>query len=123
MWWSEIYGEDMVLRSLGASERVKLLKEKFGNLQLNVQEKSEKSKSDKFWTICKGRNIPIDTIDGFLVCDQDNSYPWQEKEYISIDEALRPKNIEKWKDIATIEKNRLQKLKDLYGKTEQRVRR
>ncbi|MES2277893.1 MAG: hypothetical protein V4592_17835 [Bacteroidota bacterium] len=122
-WWVEIYGEDPALRMLGAGARVALLKDKFGDLKLQVQQKSEKSKSDKFWTICKGRHIPIDTIDGFLIANQDNSYPWQDKEYISNDEALRPKNIEAWKDIATIEKNRLQKLKDFHGKTEQRVRR
>jgi len=121
-WWIENISDENSIRSLTAKQRVDILNSKTG-LNLEIQSKSEKSHSEKFWTVCKARKIPIDTVDGFLITGQDNFYPWQEKEYISLDEALRPKEIEKWKDIATTEYNRLKKLKDFYENAEQRIRR
>lgn len=38
-----------------------------------------------------GSGVAIDTIDGLLIDGQDNNFPWQDKKYISIEEALRPK--------------------------------
>ncbi|HEY0056943.1 MAG TPA: hypothetical protein VGB63_16450 [Pedobacter sp.] len=122
-WWYNKITQDLTIRTLPAKERVEFLKSLKEGIRLKPASMSEKSKSDKFWTICKARKIPIDTVDGFLVAGQDNNFPWQEKEYVSNDEALRPKDIEAWKSVATVEKNRLQSMKDFYGKQEQRVRR
>lgn len=107
-WWADNF-PDKILRLLSAKDRVNLISEKY-NLKLKPYQKTARSKSDKFWTICKGTLVPIDPTDGFIVGDQDNFYPWQEKEYISIDEALERKFINIWKTISSLEKNRYEKL-------------
>lgn len=122
-WWFHKVTNEINIRTLSAKERVDVLTSLKEGIRLKAATTSEKSKSDKFWTVCKASRVPIDTVDGFLIAGQDNNFPWQEKEYISNDEALRPKNIDAWKSVATVEKNRLQSLKDFYGKKEQRVRR
>jgi len=121
-FWEEKISSEYFLRSIDAKQRVDLLIEKTGLKNLTPISRQEKSKSDSFWTICKGTNVAIDTIDGLVIANQDSIYPWQEKEYVCINEALRPSNIESWHAVSALEKNRLQKLKDLYGKTEQRTR-
>lgn len=121
-WWENSISKEENLRNLTAERRIFLLKKHLNLQNLIPCLKSEKSTSDSFWVVCKATKIPIDTIDGFLITNQDTLYPWQEKEYICIEEALRPTKIDCWKDVATIEKNRLQKLKDLYGRSEQRIR-
>ena len=122
-WWYTKISQETTIRTLSATERIELLKTLKKGLRLKPASMSEKSKSDKYWTICKAQKFPIDTIDGFLIAGQDNNFPWQEKEYVSNDEALRPQDNDAWKSVATIEKNRLQSMKDFYGKKEQRVRR
>lgn len=71
----------------------------------------DKADSDEFWTVCKAINKPIDTIDGLLIEGQDNLYPWQESEYVSIEAALNRTNIDVWKRLADIEKERYNDLK------------
>lgn len=122
-WWFHKVTKEINIRTLSAKERLDVIKSLKEGIRLKAATISEKSKSDKFWTVCKASRVPIDTVDGFLIAGQDNNFSWQEKEYVSNDEALRPKNIDAWKSVATIEKNRLQSLKDFYGKKEQRVRR
>ncbi|HEY5368361.1 MAG TPA: hypothetical protein VIJ75_05150 [Hanamia sp.] len=121
MWWQKEISDKVFLRNSSAKQRVELLSEKL-KLKLIPVEKTEKSKSDCFWTVCKATLKPIDTIDGFVIANQDDLYPWQEKEYVCVDEALRPTKIDSWKGVAALEKNRLQKLKELYSKTEQRIK-
>lgn len=120
-WWDSKISSDQYIRSLPAKTRVDLIKKATRLEILLPSEKSEKSSSEAFWTICKGTNIPIDTIDGLVLNNQDNLYPWQDKEYISIDEALDETNKSAWNSVAAIEKIRLEKLKSRYGNT-QRIR-
>jgi hypothetical protein len=119
-WQGEISSEHP-LRTINAEKRIELLSSK-RDYKLSPLIKQGKSKSDLFWTVCKATHIAIDTIDGFVLANQDDLFPWQEKEYICIDEALRPTKSDHWGGVASLEKTRLQKLKDLYGKTEQRIR-
>jgi hypothetical protein len=121
-FWNEKISSEYSMRNLSAKKRVDLIIEKTGLPKLTPVLRQENAKSDAFWTICKGTQVAIDTIDGFVIANQDDLFPWQEKEYVSVNEALRPSNIDRWKSVATLEKNRLQKLKDLYGKAEQRNR-
>jgi hypothetical protein len=121
-WWDEISPEES-LRSLTAEKRVQILKKVTSLRKLKPILKDKRSASNSFWTVCKGTGIPIDTIDGLMISSQEHKFPWQEKEYVSIQEALRPQNPERWKGIAVSEKNRLQNLKEVYGQTEKRVRR
>ncbi len=119
-WWESL-GSSINLRSATAQQRVDLLNEKF-KTALEAETKAEKSRSASFWTVCIARKIAIDTIDGFVIAFQDHLYPWQEKKYICIDEALRPSKIDLWKGITSIDKSRLSKLKDIYEKQDQRVK-
>ena len=121
-FWDENISAEHSLRNLAADKRASLISEKTGLSKLVPIKRQEKSKSDCFWTVCKVTHVAIDTIDGFVIANQDDLFPWQEKEYVSLSEALRPTNTLIWKGVATLEKNRLQKLKDLYGKAEQRKR-
>ena len=107
-WWLENF-PNTILRLLNASERVELISKKF-NLNLTPHTKTPRSKSEKFWAICKGTRNPIDPTDGFVIADQDNLFPWQDKEYVSIDEALERKHIDIWKSIASMEKSKYEKL-------------
>lgn len=116
-WWESDVSDEVILRSLPAVKRVELLNSKF-NLDLAPLIKDDESKSSSFWTICMATQKPIDTVDGFLIADQDNSYPWQEKQYVCLNEALRELNFK----VAPIEKNRLQILKNHYEEIQKRVR-
>lgn len=119
-WWDENF-KDCYLRSLTSKERSDLINAKF-SLKLVPIKKTVRSSSEKFWTVCKVTKAAIDNVDGFIIAGQDNNFPWQEKEYISKDEALRPTNKDLWKDIAMIDKDRLEKLKSLLAVTEQRIK-
>lgn len=107
-WWFDTFPEK-ILRLLDASDRVNLLNDKL-QLLLVAQKKTFRSSSEKFWVLCKGTLAPIDVTDGFLIAGQDNIYPWQDKEYVSYDEALVRTNIYLWNEIAPIEKSRYAKL-------------
>ena len=113
-WWNEI-SPNYYLRSLSAKERTEIIKKVTGLDKLIPIEKAEKSNSDAFWTVCKGTSIPIDTVDGLILANQDNLYPWQDKEYVSVYEVLEETNKNEWGDVASSEKVRLDKLKNIHG--------
>jgi hypothetical protein len=116
-FWYDQISKDTILRNLSATLRSELLKAKTTFVSLDPIQKQPKSKSDLFWVICKATHVAIDTIDGFTIAGQDDIYSWQEVEYISIEEALRPTRIELWKQISPIERPRLQKLKTLFERS------
>lgn len=113
-WWNEI-SPNYYLRSLSARERTEIIKKVTGLDKLIPIEKAEKSNSNAFWTVCKGTNIPIDTVDGLVLDNQDNLYPWQDKEYVSVYEVLEETNKNEWINVASSERVRLEKLKNIYG--------
>ncbi|MDV3586783.1 hypothetical protein CMU68_16530 [Elizabethkingia anophelis] len=113
-WWSSELQIEKSLRSTKASDKISLLKEKLKLSELVPLEKAEKSKSEAFWTNCIGSGIAIDTVDGLLVGGQDSYFPWQDKSYISIDEALKPRGKEKWKKLSPSEEYKLELLKKQY---------
>ena len=108
-WWDKTFSSES-LRILGAPERVSLLKAKYNLSELHVAEKIRGAESDAFWTVCHGYNTPIDPIDGLIIGGQDRLYPWQEPDYVSIDAALRRKNVSNWKNVAETEKDFLNTL-------------
>ena len=108
-WWSTYISNDN-LRSMSAINRVSLLKEKLNLSELQAACPIDRAESDAFWTICQGYKRPIDTTDGLLIDGQENLYPWQEPEYVSIDAALRRRNIAEWKDVSVIERDFLAEL-------------
>lgn len=114
-WWTTELEIKESLRSTKASKKIELLKEKLELVDLVALTKAEKSKSETFWTNCIGSGVAIDTIDGLLVAGQDNYFPWQDKSYVSIEEALIPKrNKCNWKDLSPFEKHKLEILKKQY---------
>jgi len=120
-WWEEKISKSETLRVISSSRRVELLKDKLGLKDLIPLEKQGKSKSDSFWVICKARGYAIDTTDGFTIAKQEHIFPWQEREYISIDEALDQSIDENWNIVAPIEKERLKSLQEIYNKSKTRV--
>lgn len=119
-FWKENISSEFAMRSISATKRKDLLTQYTGIQELDALEKSKRSKSDSFWTVCKARKIPIDTVDGFVISGQDNKFPWQELEYICIEEALRPTM--KY-SVSSLETPRLNNLKHVLEKNETRIRR
>jgi hypothetical protein len=87
-WWTSLKDCPASLSYLEASDRVEFLIKatKLKNLQSLDPVKNNYSK--KFWTICRGSDRPIDPIDGFVI-DGKSPEPWQDKQYISVDAALK----------------------------------
>lgn len=73
----------------------------------------------KNWTLCKGSHLPLDPVDGLIIQGQDNLYPWQEPEYVSVDAALWRRNIDDWISVADVEKERYDELKVIYSRKKQ----
>jgi hypothetical protein len=113
-WWKKTIKADTYLRSTAATYRVKMIKEKleFQNIQSAI--KTEMAYSEEFWTVCKGTNRPLDTVDGLVIINQDNKYPWQDVEYISIYESINEENKDKWQDVSILEKPKLLHIKKWY---------
>ncbi len=118
-FWETNISNEIKFRGTSASKKTELIIEKSGYKNLKPISKAEKSKSDSFWVVCKASKVPLDTIDGFIIAGQDDKFSWQEPEYISLQEGLRPTTEIK---VSSIEKPRLQKLKDFFEQHEQRVR-
>ena len=114
-WWYDEIGASTYLRSTSASKRVQAIIDKFG-YKLCVAEKIDKSGSDEFWTICQGYNRPLDPVDGLLKDGQENLYPWQDEKYVSVDAALKRKNIDVWRAVAKLEEEHLRDLEEQYRK-------
>lgn len=114
IWWDANIGFERSLRSIKATDKVEILKNKYQTTKLVSLEKTDKSKSENFWTNCIGSEVPIDSIDGLLIANQDNFFPWQDRCYISINEALKPSNKEKWKKISPSEEFKLEQLKKRF---------
>lgn len=110
-WWMSKISDWMRERSLGSKspkEQVDQLNKEFG-LKLKAAEKTEKSRSNDFWVICKNTNRPIALEDAVIAAKDVSSVPWEEDEYYSIDEALTVDV----KEIHPMERERLKKLKKL----------
>lgn len=94
-WWEEVVNSRIPLRRLDAEERVEVVKKSLSLTDLEPVEKTKYSESTNFWTICKHSNAPIDPFDGIELFKK-SYYPWQEKEFISIDSALN--NMDQYKE-------------------------
>lgn len=116
-WWKEVILSDDYLRSTTASKRVELIKERLNLTEITPADKIDKSDSEEFWTICKEYDRPLDPIDGLLIDGQENLYPWQDPEYVSIDAAIKSRNSSKWEKVARLEEDRLRELKHQYRKS------
>ena len=116
-WWKSVINAQVYLQSTPASERVRLIKERLGIESIEAAKKIEKADSEEYWTVCKGYNTPLDPIDGLMIEGQENLYPWQDAEYVSIDAALKRKNNQAWKKVAKLEEGRLVDLEQQFKKS------
>lgn len=115
-WWNEHISQSDYLRSTPASKRVDLLSSQLG-LHLIPATKTPKSYSEKFWTVCRGSNSPLDPNDGLLIINQDNLYPWQDKGFVSVDAALNKTNRENgWIGLSETENERFNEIKVLNNR-------
>lgn len=115
-WWNEHISQSDYLRSTPASKRVTLLSSQLG-LHLIPATKTPMSYSEKFWTVCRGSNRPLDPNDGFLIINQDNLYPWQDKGFVSVDTALNKTNRENgWIGLSETENERFNEIQMLNNR-------
>lgn len=122
-WWTHLFDDwliknfkDAPFRTTKASQRVELLRNFTGLHGLKAAERLPYSQSSLYWTICRGSGKPIDLIDGLVIRNQENLFPWQEKKYVSIDEALNRRGHRYWENVATSEVERLRTLQKRYSK-------
>lgn len=113
-WWKMEIEADTYLRSTSASKRVERIKEKLKIENIKPSERIPKAESEEYWTVCKGYNKPLDPVDGLMIEGQENLYPWQDAEYVSIDAALMRKNNSIWKKVAKLEEDRLSELEQQF---------
>lgn len=113
-WWNTESNMDEYMISTPASDRVKVVKEKFGIENITPATPLPKAESDLFWTVCKGFHKPLDPIDGLAIQGQENLFSWQETEYVSIEAALNRKNKKEWKSIADVEQYHFEKIVKYY---------
>lgn len=111
-WWNSNFNNIPLVR-LDASERVKLISEKYELKNLVEANKIKKATSTKFWAICQAYKLPLDPKDGFLI-DGNQIYPWQDKRYLSLESILERDAIDKGFRIHPAEKERFEDLKKEY---------
>ncbi|MDQ8183954.1 hypothetical protein [Pelagicoccus sp. SDUM812002] len=126
-WWSSVldwWKSEVDNRSplyYTSSERVRLLREKFGGKSKFVELNFPKSKefpsrelSLRFSTVCLVTKRPLDPVDGFLVA-RGHSYPWQDEEYVCEDVVIRPSKYARMRNnevvVSSLEKERVDRLK------------
>jgi len=116
-WWSEVLNESSDIRYMNSEERVSIIKAKTNFKSIEPIIKNNFSNSTLFWHICSKTGLPIDPIDSILASGQDNLFPWQDRLYVSLEQALHgPKS-----DLSPLEWERVEKLKTYYSR--ERVRR
>lgn len=114
-WWNDKMKNVDDLQYISANERVDAIKEfmQIGD-DLYIPENISKCNNQNFWTLCVGCNKPLDVLDGIVVVNQENLYPWQNIRYVSVECALKSSNISQWIDVASYEKLRFKELKEIY---------
>ena len=109
-WWEEQFSSPLI--SLDATERVKLLAEKFQLKNLNEAKPIEDGLSNQFWTICQVYKAPLDTSDGYLI--NKNYEMWQDKEYVSFKAIVQRDSIKAGIKLHSSEKERFELAKSNY---------
>lgn len=110
-WWEEQFSTPLI--ALNATDRVKLITEKFGLKNLKEAKPIEDNLSNQFWTICQVYKTPLDTADGYLV--NKNYEMWQDKEYVSFKSIIERDSIKKGIKLHPSEKDRFESAKSNYG--------
>jgi hypothetical protein len=105
-------GDD--LRTMAGPDRVEFLRNVLGINNLVASTPLKYAKSVMFWNIDRGTEAPIDVTDGLLIQNQDDLYPWQDRQYVSFLAALQRINSDQWRDVSALEKPKLEKLQIIF---------
>ena len=108
-WWYENFNESLGTQT--AFRRVEMINNKFG-LSMSAAKKSEKSKSEFYWVICKETHVPIAIEDAVMAVAPIDKAEWEEDQYYSIECALRTESSK----IHSFERDRVEKLKSMFTK-------
>jgi len=87
-WWKVVSSGAGSLLSLTAQERCRILVEFTGLQNLVPSEPILPTYSARFSTICLATSCPLDVVDGVQVIGHELQ-PWQDREYVCLDAALR----------------------------------
>lgn len=112
-WWGK-FGAPDDLRTTQATDRVKVISAGTGLTKLAEIPLTEYAKSTLYWTICQGTGNAIDIIDGLLIENQDDLFPWQDRQYVSYYAALRRVNSDVWHEVSALERPKLEKLQNFF---------
>lgn len=124
LWWandaekilSAWFPADVYVKNLNAADRIEVIKKETKINGIIAAEPLDYSKSTAYWTHCVGTKRPIDPIDGFVIANQENLSPWEERKYVSTFEALNRKFVGAWENVSATELDRLQTLKTRYSR-------
>lgn len=109
-WWEEQFSTPLI--ALNATDRVKLITEKFGLKNLNEAKPIEDELSNQFWTICQVYKTPLDTADGYLI--NRNYEMWQDKEYVCFKAIIERDSVKEGIKLHPSEKERFELAKSNY---------
>ncbi|MGL5424681.1 MAG: hypothetical protein ACRDAJ_17170 [Serratia fonticola] len=85
-WWEQ-YDNVPSLQSIGASERVAILKKRLDIESLNPIPKKYANQSEKFWVNCVVTNAPLDIYDA-MRAECLELKPWEQAKYLDITAVL-----------------------------------
>lgn len=86
-WWKSLDAKIPSLRSLTATQRVSLIREKTKLEDLVPAKPIRENYSEYFQTVCESDGRPLDIVDAVMV-DEKEPHSWQERRYLSLDAAL-----------------------------------
>lgn len=107
-WWATEIDSDQAPFRLTAADRVHLIQEKTGIVQLAPLAESPDSPGTKFWHRCIVSGLPVDPTFGFPLMAEWGQETWHEVDYLCQEEALRdPRNTR----LAPAERSRIARLR------------
>ncbi len=85
IWWSETFEESHHPRRLNSEEKLKVICDKFPELNLQKVDGDSTTKTDNFWSICQYSLLPIDPSEAFEIQTDLSLMPWLDTQYYSYD--------------------------------------
>lgn len=107
-WWSTFLEQQTPLQRMEATDRVKVLNDKF-EMGLTVADPINNSYSTNYFTLCVALKRPLDPADGLRVTRK-LARSWHDTRFVSVHAALERINRENWK-LDPLESARLSQIK------------
>lgn len=109
-WWSDQIDSERPPYRLSAEERVRQISEKTNLSGLNPILESPDSPGTRFWHLCLRSQLPVDPAFGFPLMPQWGQEPWQDVDYLCLEEARRNRRDPR---LAAAERKRLATLREV----------